>query len=96
MYTVEIKHHRKTYYRGDVDSETVLIESKNFKTRKTAKEYVENRLSGKPQKNIRKHLHKGDTPSYYIYFTGGSWFNECTGDDEDEYYEYIIKKATIH
>ena len=96
MYTVEIFHHRKSFYKDDVDAETVLIESKNFKTRKSAKEYVENKLRGKSAKNIYKELHKGDEPSYYCYSTGYTWFNECTGDDEEEYYNYFIKKTVVH
>ena len=94
MYTVEIRHHCKTYTRGDVDSEFKLIESKNFKTRTAGKEYIETKL--KYKSNVTKRWHKGDEPSYCYWHTGESWHNECTGEMEDEYYQYKLMKTKIH
>lgn len=94
MYTVEIRHHCKTYTRGDVDADFQLIESKNFKTRTAGKEYIENKL--KYKSNVRKTWHKGDEPSYCYWFTGESWHNECTGEMEDEYYQYKLMKTKVN
>lgn len=94
MYTVEIRHHCKTYTNGDVDAEFKLIESKNFKTRAAGKEYIENKL--KYKSNVTKRWHKGDEPSYCYWHTGESWHNECTGEMEDEYYQYKLIKTKIH
>lgn len=93
MYEVTVCHHRKTYTRGDVDAEFVMTAKETFKTRTAAKTYIENRLKGKPAKSVYRDYHKGDEPSRCYYYTGETWFNECTGDDEKEYYVYTLKKT---
>lgn len=95
MYEVTIYHHRKTYTRGDVDAEFVMTAKETFKTRTAAKAYIENKLKGKPAKDVYRDYHKGDEASRCYYYTGYTWFNECTGDDEKEYYQYTLKKAKV-
>ena len=47
MYTVKEWHCRPTYRKGDLEAEEVVINSTPFKTRKAAKEFIENKLRGK-------------------------------------------------
>lgn len=47
MYTVKEWHCRPTYRRGDLEAEEVVINVTTFKTRKAAKEFIENKLRGK-------------------------------------------------
>ena len=42
MYTVKEWHCRPTYRRGDLEAEEVVINVTTFKTRKAAKEFIEN------------------------------------------------------
>lgn len=93
MYTVEVKHHCKAWRRGDLEDDLVLEESKNFKTRKAAKVYILSKIKGK---KVQEHWHKGDQPSYVLYFTGETWQHENTGEQMSEYYQYILKKTKVH
>ena len=90
MYKVETKHLHQGWERGDSCADFELISVETFKTRKAAKEYIEDKLKGKS--NIRRHYTKGDTWSYCIWFTGNKFFSEANGDTYDEYYQYDLKK----
>ena len=94
MYTVEVRHNTKAYRNGELECELVLEESKNFKTRKAAKCYIESQL--KRKHNIQRYYHKGDEPSNCYYFTGVSWIHENTGEECNEYYQYTLKKAKVY
>ena len=90
-YSVEVKHRRPVYRKGDLEDEVVTISFMNFKSRKLAKEYIEKQLSGK--KDVSRNYHKGDVPSVCIFFTSKTWVNENTGDECEEYYSYIMRKV---
>lgn len=90
-YSVEVKHKRPVYRKGDLEDEIVTINFMNFKSRKLAKEYIEEQLSGK--KVVFRNYHKGDTPSVCTFFTNKRWVNENTGDECEEYYSYIMRKV---
>lgn len=90
-YSVEVKHRRPVYRKGDLEDEIVTINFMNFKSRKLAKEYIEKQLSGK--KDISRNYHKGDVPSICTFFTNKTWVNENTGDECEEYYSYIMRKV---
>ena len=40
MFTVTVHHHDKDWRKGDLEDKFELIDSRNFKTRKDAKEYI--------------------------------------------------------
>lgn len=94
MYTVTVHHHTKAYRRGDLEDNLELIDSRNFKTRKAAKDFIERNISGK--KNVWRRYHKGDEMSSCGYFTDVTWVNENTGEDMQEYYQYLLKKAKVY
>lgn len=89
MYQVKIYHHRPYIRRGDLEDETILSASENFKLRKDAKAYIETKL--KSLKNVKRGYVKTGT-SYCIGFTGKSWTNENTGDEHDESYKFYLTK----
>jgi hypothetical protein len=91
MYKVEVYHYRETFVRGDLEDETVLIKSELFKTRKSAKEYIEDQVRGKS--GVTKSYHKGNETSYVWYHTGHKWINENTGETCHECYTYTLDKV---
>lgn len=91
MYEVKSYHFRKAIRKGDLESENVLLESQLFKTRKSAKNYIEGKVKG--NKNVRRYYHTGDTASWVYCFTGVTWRNENSGERCDEYYSYKLAKA---
>jgi len=80
----------EAWERGDLSSKCELIDVKHYKTRKEAKTFIEQELSGK--KNVRREYHRGNTPSNCIYFTGHTWIEENTGEERQEYYLYTLSK----
>ena len=91
MYKVEVYHYREAWFKGDLEDEEVLLRSELFKTRKSAKDYIESKVKGKI--NVVKRYHKGDEPSYVHYFTGYKWQHENTGETCHEYYTYKLEKV---
>ena len=94
MYTVTTHHHCKAWRNGDLEDEFKLEASENFKTRKAAKEYIENKLRGKS--DVFRNYHKVDTTSYCGYYTGVTWQHENTGEEMAEYYQFTLKKAKVN
>lgn len=93
MYAVETKHYTKDWVNGDLCSKLELTEVKHFNTRALAKNYLESKLQGK--NNVSRQYHKGDKPSYALYFTGVTWTEENTGEEREEYYQFILKKIKV-
>ena len=93
MYTVTLHHHTKAWRRGDLEDDFILEESKNFKTRTAAKDYILSKVRGK---KVQENWHKGDLPSYVLYFIGNTWQHENSGEQMEEYYQYTLKKAVVH
>lgn len=91
MFTVEVRHHTKAYRNGDLEDKLELIQVENFKTRSSAKAYIERELRGKD--NVEKSYHRGDEPSNCWFFTGVRWQHENTGEEMREYYQYTLKKT---
>ena len=91
MYKVECYHYREAWVRGDLEDESVLVFSDVFKTKKAAKEYIENKVRGKS--NVNRVYHKGYTTSYVWYYTGHKWIHENTGETCHECYTYTIDKV---
>ena len=96
MFTVEIHHHDKDWVRGDLEDKYELLECKNFKTRKAAKDYIESKLKGKNPKDVKRNYHKGDATSRCYWFTGVTWVHVNTGEDMEEYYIYLLKKTKVY
>lgn len=94
MYTVETHHHCKDWRNGDLEDKLELIGSKNFKTRKSAKEYIESNLKG--HKNVFRNYHKGNERSWCGYYTGETWVHENTGSKMAEYYQYTMFKTKVN
>lgn len=94
MYTVEVYHHDKDWRNGDLEDKLELLESKNFKTRKAAKEYIESKLRGK--KDVYRNYHKGNETSWCGYYTGVTWQHENSGETMYEYYHYTLKKTKLN
>lgn len=90
MYIVTTHHHTKDWRNGDLEDKFELIDSRVFKTRKAAKEYIESKLSGKSK--VFRSYHKGDAPSYCTFFTGEKWTHENTGEKMHEYYQFTLNK----
>lgn len=91
MYTVKEWHCRPTYRKGDLEAEEVVINATTFKTRKEAKNYIENKLKGK--KDIFRNYHKGNERSYCGYYTDKTWIHENTGDTYKEHFTFELLKA---
>ena len=91
MYTVKEWHCRPTYRKGDLEAEEVVINATTFKTRKEAKNYIENKLRGK--KDIWRDYHKGNEKSYCGYSTGKTWIHENTGESYAERFSYTLEKV---
>ena len=95
MYTVTVHHHDKDWRRGDLEDKFELIDSKNFKTRKAAKDWIEDQLC-RMHGNIRMVWHKGDKPSYAYCWTGVTWQHENSGAEMEEYYQYTLRKGKLN
>lgn len=91
-YLVEVKHYRPAYRRGDLEDELIIETTRTFKTRKEAKDYIENNFP-RDSKGGYKDYHKGIQPSYCKYFTGRTWIHENTGEKCEEYYMFVLKKV---
>lgn len=90
MYQVKITHLTEAWERSDLCSKEELVDVKTYRTRKEAKAFIENKLSGK--KNARRSYHRGNTPSVCTYFTGHKWIEENTGEERQEYYSFTLIK----
>ena len=95
MYTVTVHHHDKDWRNGDLEDKFELIDSRNFKTRKAAKDWIEGQLC-RMRGTIRMDWHKGDHPSYGYCFTGVTWQHENSGEQMEEYYQYTLRKGKLN
>lgn len=95
MYTVTVHHHDKDWRRGDLEDKFELIDSKNFKTRKAAKDWIESQLARKSGTK-RTDWHKGDHPSYAYCWTGVTWQHENSGEQMEEYYQWTLIKGKMN
>ena len=91
MYKVVEKHFRPTYRRGDLEAETVIIDTKVFRTRKAAKEFIENKLRGK--KDTWRRYHKGNENSFCGYYTDKTWIHENNGETYRESFTFELAKV---
>ena len=91
MYIVKKYHYRPAYRRGDLEDETIMIDSYPFKTRKEAKDFVERELRGK--RDVYRDYHKGNKKSYCGYFTDKTWVHENTGETCTESFSYTLEKV---
>lgn len=91
MYTVKEWHYRPTYRKGDLEVENVVINVTSFRTKRAAKEFIENKLRGK--KEVWREYHKGDETSYCGYYTGKTWVHENTGDTYNESFTFELLKG---
>ena len=91
MYIVKKYHYRPAYRRGDLEDETIMIDSYPFKTRKEAKDFIERGLRGK--RDVYRNYHKGDKKSYCGYCTDKTWVHENTGETCTESFSYILEKV---
>ncbi len=94
MYQVTVHHHDKDIVRGDLEDKFELIASELFKTRKSAKDWIEGQLARKSGTKFREY-HKGDEPSRCYCYTGVKWQHENSGEMMEEYYVYTLKKAKL-
>lgn len=89
-YLVTVWHHKPVYRNGDLESDVLKETENSFKTRKEAKAYIERRLD--KLKNVRRDYHRGNLASTCIGWTGKIWKNENTGEECEEYYNFILEK----
>lgn len=75
-----------------MEAEEVVISIATFKTRKAAKEFIENELRGK--RDTWRRYHKGNEKSWCGYYTGKTWVHENTGETCRESHTYFIGKAS--
>ena len=90
-YAVEIWHFNKAWVKGDLEQGTSLCKREFFKTRKKAKEYMESQLAQKKGEKSTD-WHRGNQASYAYCWTGVTWINENSGEECEEYYQFILKK----
>lgn len=95
MYTVTVHHHDKDWRNGDLEDKFELIDSRNFKTMRAAKIWINDQLL-KMSGTKRTEWHKGDKPSYAYCWTGVTWQHENTGEQMEEYYQYTLRKGKLH
>lgn len=98
IYELKRYHHRKAYRRGDLESEDVQDFSRNFKTRKDANAFLEEKAVEASRKGWKANLtlvKRGDKASVLWVYTGNNWVHENTGEDEEETYAYEVKKVSI-
>lgn len=93
MYRVEVYHYREALVKGDLEDEEVMISSELFKTRKSAKEWIENKVKYKSP--VRKEYHTGNKTSYVWYWTGHKWQHENSGEMCHECYTYKLDKVKL-
>ena len=91
MYTVKEWHCRPTYRKGDLEAEEVVINSTPFKTRKAAKEFIENKLRGK--KDTWRRYHKGNEKSFCRYYTDKTWIHATHGETYRESFPFELAKV---
>ena len=84
-YAVETTLFTSCYEKGDLSSETKILGTDYFKTKKEALAYITMK-AGKVEKYSVSDIYYG------IKFTGKSWVEENTGEKRDEYYQYKLKK----
>lgn len=91
VYKVEVRHRTKCWRKGDLEDELKLVDTHLFKTKKAAKEYIEDQLKGKTK--VFRDYYKGDERSRCCYFTGQEWVNENSGETIYEYYQFDMFKT---
>lgn len=91
MYKVIKLHHKPFYRNGDLEDTTEIVDTKVFKTRKGAKDFIEKELCGKS--NPYRSYHKGNEISICQYHTGKTWVHENTGETCHEFFIYKMFKA---
>ena len=95
MYQVTIHHHDKAWRNGDLEDDLILIAQECFKTRTDAKMFIERDVATKRCNVIHRQYHKGDEPSKVFAYTGMTWEHENTGEMQEEYYRYVLKKVKL-
>lgn len=95
MYQVTVHHHDKDWVRGDLEDKMELVAKENFKTRMAAKNYIERDVSRGRFKVVNREYHKGDMPSFVWAYTGVTWQHENSGEQMEEYYQYVLKKVKL-
>ena len=94
MWQVTVHHHDKDWRNGDLEDKFELIQTENFKTKKSTKEWIIRQLA-KKSGTTRTEWHKGDEPSYAYCWTGVTWQHENSGEEMEEYYQYTLKKVKL-
>lgn len=90
-FVVQIKHYQPVCINGYLEDELIIEHTRVYKTRREAKQYIENMLFNK---NVAyRDYHKGDMPSTCLYFTDKTWINEKTGIECHEYYQFVLTKV---
>jgi hypothetical protein len=95
MYKVQIHHHTKAWRNGDLEDTLELSDVKTFKTKASAKEFIESRLKGKPSRLVTRYPHNGNVPSKYYLFTANTWIHENTGERMQEYLQFTLTKENL-
>ena len=88
IWIVETYKQRPTYVRGDLSSETILLNYKLFTSRKAAKAYIERHLFKNDYRNYVK-----DGISFCCHVGSKSWIEENTAATRYEPYTYKMFKC---
>ena len=94
MYQVTVHHHDKDIVRGDLEDKFELIDSKLFKTKKAAKDWIESKMAVRPGVKF-KDWGTADKPGYSRLYTGVTWQHENSGEEMEEYYQYKLEKVKL-
>lgn len=90
-YAVEVIHLRKCLIHGVVGTELTRIETKFFNTKKAAKEFIASDI--KDRKCVKSEAHRySDGSSFTVGWTDKIWFDEGTGDNMQEQFQYKLTK----
>lgn len=66
-FVVQMKHYKPVCRNGNLEDELIIEHTRVYKTRRDAKQYIENMLFNK--KVAYRDYHRGNTPSTCLYFT---------------------------
>lgn len=91
-YKLTKYHHRKTYIKGDLESETIIDSVDVFTSKKAIVQYLEREADNAKRKGYNVELStktRGTMPILLVY-TKVTWIHENTGEPENEYFSYRV------
>ena len=89
-YTLKIKHVRPYFRNGDRETEFASLGEKVFKSRKAATEWIASNM--KSRNCVNTSYTKFSSHEWWVGVTNKTWFNEGTGETDQEQFQYSLYK----